>query len=1009
MADSTATRVRDHRAHSPFWWWKVHGLPYYFFQRINPTSSAYGAAAWTLGTGYTAKLALNTPDGQLAQKLPDLVGGIASAERITLRVNDFELFDAAGAYRFFGRLRSPARAFQSAAAVKWGRIETDIDPALAAGDTIYLRGPQGFAASGYLYGGGETIPYSAKSNNTPSAGITQFTMSGRNAFPAIDNFGGRTWPVQPWYIAPKDETGHVQASSTVIMADQPFTLIGRRCALFMGYIDGDGKPCAESDGLLRMAGRIQSLTRRGGAYEFAIENVISELSTAKLAPTLARATIAPSQLVVPSAPLRYRSFVYGFMGQLSSEGIITGISRIIASERVITIPAKTYETGDHVVYKGPATAPGGICEAINKAFAEDIAAGPAGAKKSYVNCRMEIINNEPRIVFVYRPVADGIHHLYIRNGVKQGAATFEDGLWNDSRGSLLQALGFSEGTHLFESGDPVDAGVTLGDTKAQVIVGDRIPPSIFIPTVGIGLTGDVQLTGTDAPGSRFFTDQGDGSGTAYVRFGDGQIVRIVDAVSGRISTRERLDAGMFGAIIAVGAGSGIFGGSLDTGYGYYSVPMGAEGTVEQIVIARGPGLPQESGAQMLGEFLASDGGATAVPGALNIYPRGVGLGWEGILDTDAWQMTIPNLGSRRFIVDKDTAFIDYFIPLAKECGLFAVWNAKTGTISLRRIRIPSGGGAGVLLVTAYTFDESNRGKREDMTEEEEDRESMRTGWTVKTGWSATQDKFTGPTFKIDNYFPTIMYGIQAHTEEIADKSLLPTTSLGKMLGSLIGSRSVFFNTPWTRLKRAADKRYSLATPGDVVGPIVDRNATAPGGANGITSADAVYGLLMAVSFNPKGLDDGKVEILINPDIDPARTKPLSPSALIDFTKNDAGYTNGWNAATKNLWLKREYSNDADATTYDGISFPVGRKIRITQLDLMGPPTVEHDTVAAVSASGQVVTLTTGFAAVSPTVESVMLCESFGAADAAALGSVAYQGDAQGSAVGASVTLAFLWV
>lgn len=1006
MADSTATRVRDHRAHSPFWWWKIHGLPYYFFSRINPTSSAYGAAAWTLGTGYTAKLALDTPDGQLSQKLNDLVGGIATAERITLQVNDFELFDSAGAYRFFGRLRSPARAFQSAAAVKWGRLEVDIDPALASGDTIYLRGPQGFAASGYLYAGGETIPYSAKSNNTPSAGITQFTMSGRNAFAAVDNFGGRTWPRQPWYIAPKDEHGNVQASSTVIMTDQPFSLVGRCCALYMGYIDGDGKPCAESDGLLRMAGRIQSLKRRGAAYEVDVESVVSELATAKLAPTLARATIAPSQIVVPSV-LRYRSFVYGFMEQLSSEGIITGVSRSIAHERVITIPAGTYEAADHVVYKGPATAAGGICAAINKAFAEDIAAGPAGAKKSYVSCHMEIINNEPRIVFVYRPVADGIHHLYIRNGVKQGAATFEDGLWNDSRGSLLQTLGFNEGTHLYESGDPVAAGVTLGDKKAQVIVGDRIPPSIFIPTVGIGLTCDIQLTGTDSPGSRFFSDQGDGSSTAYVRFGDGQIVRIVDAQSGRISTRERLDAGMFGAIAAVGPG--VFGGSIDSGFSYYTVPMGAEGTVEQIVVARGPGLPQESGAQMLGEFLASDGGANVAPGALNFYPKGVGLGWEGILDTDAWQMTIPNLGSRRFIVDKDTAFLDYFLPIAKECGLFVVWNAETGTISLRRIRIPSGGGAGVLLVTAYTFDESNRGKREDVTQEEEDRESMRTGWTVKTGWSATQDKFLGPTFKIDNHYPTIMYGVQAKTEEVADKSLLPTTSLGKMLGSLIGSRSVFFNSPWTRLKRAADKRYSLATPGDVVGPIVDRNATAPGGKSGMTSADAIYGLVMGVSFNPRSLDDGKVELLINPDIDPARTKPLSPSALIDFTKNDAGYTNGWNSISKTLWLKREYSNNADATAYDGIDFPVGRKVRITQLDLIGPPTVEHDTVAAVSANGQVVTLTTGFAAVSPTVESVMLGEAFGAADAAALGSVTYQGDAQGSAVGGAATLAFLWV
>ncbi|HYF26784.1 MAG TPA: hypothetical protein VD931_13670, partial [Baekduia sp.] len=84
-----ATQVTDYTSQDQFFYLKITGLPYYIFGRIDPTSSTYGASAWTLPTGFSAVRGLMLPDDTMEQKLPDIIGGIASAPRMRLGLLDF--------------------------------------------------------------------------------------------------------------------------------------------------------------------------------------------------------------------------------------------------------------------------------------------------------------------------------------------------------------------------------------------------------------------------------------------------------------------------------------------------------------------------------------------------------------------------------------------------------------------------------------------------------------------------------------------------------------------------------------------------------------------------------------------------------------------------------------------------------------------------------------------------------------------------------------------------------
>jgi len=930
MADSTLARIRDQAQHSPFWWLKISGLPYYFFQRIDPVAMG----AWTLPTGMTSVLALGTPQGTFEQTLPDLVGGVASPERITLNVNDFQLADAGGPYRFFGRLRAPGRA-KTAAGPQWGYLDQDLLQSANVGDHVFLRGPGGFASSGDLFCPGETIGYSAISPNTPTTGSTQFTIAARNKYPCVDLGGGNVWPTQQIMRSPKDATGNTLAAAAIPMYSQPFTLLGRRVALYCGYLNVDGTPCTEANGLRRFVGRIKAINKQDSKYQLQCESVLADLTSAKLAPQLARSSLG-KRIIIPDI-LRYRSFIFGF--HITDPN---GYRQI--REAVITIDAGTY------YYE-----PNSLTQAIQDKIRLAATGVPSplrysiDVQPSAALVQVNNVDGEPRVQFRL-PAQNGAQDRGITFYVRHGVDAINYGSTLDSTDdkiaqaqadqSLLCALGFPPSTKPFEANyspsgiaNGSSGGVTDKASQISIVLtSPNAPPWIFIPTVGQVST-EVLLTDSGSPGAAFFTNQLDGGGEAYVRFGDGQIVNITAQTDHTITTGQR-----------PGPHLSVFTWQHDP-IGYYAVPAGSEGYVEQVILTPSPRLGTQSPTRTAFHFLAANGGESVA-----FYPPGVGLGWYQLLDAAAWAISVQDVGARQFIIDSTSVWSDYFVAIAKVYGLFVVWDPEQGRITLRRLRTPSPG-----VDVTYALTESNRSKRDDVSQEEEDFSNIRTGWTIKSGWDQIQQKFTGQTYTITDYFPIAAYGSSIKLEEVADRSLTHGASIGAVLTQLLNARSPFVQSPWNKITRTINKCLQLMSPGQIVGPLVDLHATSPAGAEGMVAADGVYGLLYSVSSDPE-TGEGQAVVLLNGTSPPEAVRRASPAGLVDITKDDGGttYTRGFkqiSAGNIRLWMARHYTQNANGAYKDGIDFTVGDVCRITHRDNAGAAVVFDATITLVEATG----------------------------------------------------------
>jgi hypothetical protein len=403
--------------------------------------------------------------------------------------------------------------------------------------------------------------------------------------------------------------------------------------------------------------------------------------------------------------------------------------------------------------------------------------------------------------------------------------------------------------------------------------------------------------------------------------------------------------------------------------------------------------------------MASDSHGSAADD-FNIYPPGVGLGLGALMDKPSWRIG-DSVGARRIFVDRDTTLADMLTPICKEMGFFIVWDPVAGAITLRQARMPSAVGASTLV-----FSDSNRAAATDVTDATLDFSSMRTGWSVQIGWDAAQQKFVGPTVKIMNYFPLNEYGIAAKDEKIADKSLELTDQIGAVLDELLSKRGKFYENPWMRMKRTAQKGAIFMAPGSIH-QIVDALIHNPyTGAFGITSADEIYGLLTKVAIVPAtGLVN--VELVIQGREPQHKIRRVAPNALVDIDANSGGYASGYSVGPPDLVkVVRHYTQNDDGAVFDGIDFEVGDNVRLTTLDNDGAPAFTFsDTIAAIDALGQVVTLTTGgwFGSGWSTYagQIIMVGETYGNATAAQILSNPFLGAATDGTVSTSIQN-FIW-
>lgn len=941
---TTASQITDQAAWSPFYVLRIGGLPYDFVATINPYDTAYGGDAWTIGTGKTAVRGMQLPDEALTQELPDLAGCTATPERLRLRLVDVKQTDTNGTYNLLSRIWAMGRALADTT-VDLGYLSAD----LSATETTSFTARSGdtFDSSGTVYVGSEAIGYTS---TTVSSSVTTFTTLTRNKFPAHSD-----WPGTPYYRVRKDSAGNVIPSDQTPVTSIPLTLIGRPAALYVGHMRPSGVPETEANALTRFVGRVIGFEYDGGLFVVELESVLGVLDTARVAPGLARAEIR-HQIVLTDP--KWRSFILGFQVGQRSDGDVR------VTEATVSI-----DNGGTNVFSSLTD----VMRSINAALKT------LGATVELAPDYIPGVGD--RLVFRYISALDPGAAFNYRPFVRHGVTVSEAKPAGRGNGSLLSVLGYPPEPTDFIADDPSTFGLSSSTGNLMLIVPPNPPCSVFIPTSTMSAN-VFSVHGDDDPGARFFTNQGDGSGRAWARFDDGQVVELSAASSGSLTTRQSLEV-MYRKLV-----------SRDPAFRYaptyYSQPAGSSGFIDQVVVAPDPfAFPQPGIVRVMGQLLASTR-HVASDGEFNVLPQGVGLGLNGILSKASFRREEPFQVNRRVVIDARTTFTELWEPVAKEYGLFLVWSPEDEAIMLRSIELPSAANA-----STFDFDESNRTDPNERTTARWDPRHVVGGWTIEWGYDGSQDKFTGPPVTISDNWARNAYGAETKHITLKDKTLaVGVGSSPSRILSALARRSIYFRHPWVQLTRRVNKRGLVLSPG-TYHQIIDATIPNPfDGTHGIDSGDNVYGLLMGVSAN---LATAEVEatLLLN-TFPKGAIRPWAPTARVDRSSG----TNGYTAGSKTLYFTRHYTGNATAANKDGIDFAAGDVVVVATRDNDGAPTTHSDTIVSVAADGASVVLTTGLSAglqtALVTTEAIMYLAKYTSSTASrqsGAGAVSWKGDA----------------
>jgi hypothetical protein len=914
----------DYQTYEPFFYVKFNGLPYYFFCGIDPTDTTkYGDAAWTLPTGFSAVQGMILPTSPLDQALPNIIGGIASAERITVDLLDFDVMQSTGSYSFFGRLIAASGRFIFNTSTTIGQVTQDIEPDDTGAVLRVLplhSGSGDFVADDDVYIGGETIGISTVSTSVVgSVSYQVITVTERNKYQCHSGY-----PAKPFYHVEKDPDGNV-ILQTAGYATQggPFSFIGRAAALYIGHLMPDGRPEPEANSLCRLIGHVKGLAagKEPNTFSVEIESVMANLGDTAVAPHLAHAELLPGIHILNDAD---RSMSIG-VSVLDSGGVA-----IASKFESITVAAGTYTTLDSLIH------------ALNLSFAaSDL------ASDGFLFAATTLPNSDgpPVVIISCTAVGSLVGNLRAEVQIASGASQVTSG----TRLGLLFVLGFDR----WQFGSIPDLA-----HPTYTFTADRPAPVVYIP--GNNVSAEVFIrSGPDANGQRFFTDQGDGTGNAYVRFSTGQIGRLTDSTTNSIT------------LIGVLGGGSLAGRSASS---IASAPLilyaGDALTVEQVIhISPSKYGIRGSGDDLLPALLASKGYDKDTE--YNIFPVGVGLGFDGILDKDSFReaMGLIARGAVEIDIDSSMKFSDLFTGYAKERGMFLVWDPATESIACRTLDLPNFSLAG-----DYTFSTSNRSKPDDRSQWQMDTANLRTSWTMKFGWNGIEKKFLAPELTINDPFAMQTTGQKGLRTEAIEDRLIPSSAqdtVTDVIASLV-DRFRFTRNPWMKIKRTINKTGLLLSPGKYQ-KIVDPTLINPfTGILGIDDDDELYAYVFGVRTS---LGDGKGEVTLLLDRSMAQTllRPYSPVGLLDFS----GGHNGYNTLSGQCTMARRYCSSTDTSKYDGVDFRVGDKVALVSFDDNGAPLYEKKgTVTGVSADGATVVIDIGLGAVSASVETLMILQDW---------------------------------
>jgi len=939
-----------------FYWLKITGVPYYFFAVYNPTSTRFGSSAWTLPTGYTAVGGMDLPDCDLEQSLNDIIGGVATAERMRLTLTDFRAFDANGEYRFLSRLFSPGIA--TGTPNGYFELKSDIPASMTTGGTVTVRAAAR-PGNGFYAVGAETLELSGWTG--PTLGVSDGTIvGGRNRFPCCS-----TYPPIPYHRVVRNETDGAAIGKNILVTPYgtPFTMIGRTAAFYIGAMGPNGMPLPEAQGLMRLVGRISGVDfgdvgaggGGGATYQIELTSLVDDLEGAVAAPGLGIARIKDDQILLPA----------------STNSITRGGDTWLACTVTMSTTWGDKSFRDFRIELDGSDVPDRnftlelLLRKLNDAFAAVTAFG------FNPNLHAATISQD-----------DGLLHVAIDGwSGSLGRGPLVKLTLTSGVSSFLAALGFKV--------DPYD-GIrveldqelpVLGNPGTQSFlraVADKPAPNVFIPGTDASYSDPARfaIQGQDGSTSQFFFDD-QGDGRAFVQLGDGTIMNLtaIDSTGGAhltVGERWRWSQGTRQLI------------NEESPETFCYVGWGSRATVKQVIVAGGRDADTDAGL-LAGRFMASHDEASALDD-LNYYPEGVGLGWNQILDGDSIR-AIASYGRsypREIVVDSSTKLTDILMPIIKAYGLGMVWDPELAKVSFRPLRTPAAPGAHAIILS-----ESNRADEHDRTSQHIDQANVRTSWTLNWGWDMVEKKFVAtPITLIDNIVQSA--GSYQKDEKFEDKTLWWKADLDgiEYLNSLVFSRDYLYQQPWMKCGRTLNCAVLTLAPGSYH-QIVDNTLINPfTGRVGITAADGLYALVMSVSANPYNMKSGMVTVLVNRTRKSSLYRSWSPCGLVDYDAAGHGYATG----TGVLTMKRQYSSHA--TNKDGWDIVVGDPVRM--ISRHAPNGVlaydQTTTVLAVAADGSTVTVASGLPAVGTGIEILLVMRDYANATTARKAAVAFQGD-----------------
>lgn len=951
---TTAATITDDAGWSPFYVLRISGLPYVFCATINPFDSAYGADAWTLGSGVTAVRGMQVPDDQLTQDLKDIVGGVASAERVRLSLQDFDIADSTvgSSYKFLGRLFAVGRAL-SDTANDIAYLTSDIEATDASTAMFTVTGPDSFSG-GTVYIGGETLSYSSA---TKSGDTTTFTIDTRNLYPCV-NVGSATYPPVPYHRYVADTPGRSPP-----VTSQPLIMVGRTAALYVGHMRPTGKPETEANAMLRLVGRIQSLEYQDGQFMLEVESVAGELQQALAAPGL------------PYAQLEPRIYLHGGYNSMAVGVAIEDVSDGTVMRRFykVTLGATSYSSIGEVILALNAAIPAQLPSTTVSKLAREL--------------RLDIVTTSDgtrRMAFEgsSKPVGD-----LVLGGDRLVsycvAHTDGSAIYDPTRGktSLLTALGFDHQTDYFESVSFEESGVAAGDYRKHYVIADKPPPQLVFPATAFSMTAEIKLASkeTSTPGARFAIAQGWSGERGWVRLGNGMIFQCTGRTDTTVTLGER---NYFQYHVDFDVS---YRDNIEECPAYYVAEGSDLGTIEQVVCAPDPNstFPAPDPVATVWRLLCSTW--RSYGSGYDSYGEGYGLGLSAIVDETSMLTAVTcEAGVRTMLVDRQTKWIDLFAPIAKEHHLFLVWSPADSKFVVRRLHLPTASDA-----ATYQFTESNRARPADTTQATWDFSMMRTAWTIKYGkpWRGGSEYKKQGTYNDD--WASSAYGSMNKSETIEDPSMMSSKHFADVISSMVAS-SIYYRYPWLRCTRTLNKTGLALSPG-TIHKVIDATIHNPyTGILGIVSGDNVYGYLTGVR-SQLSTGDTEIEFLI-PAFDVANLRPWSPCALVNYGASNNGYV----VATKTLTLKRHYTANSNAAYYDGVDFVAGDKVRLTPRDADGAPLYNYDAeVASVASDGLTMVLTTdptGGSGLTSTYETIVTLQPYGSATASRQSGVSWMGD-----------------